>query len=237
MAGRMKNTGNMGRPRAVSPEAERARVEARLARVAEMYCGRMTMAAIGAELGVSQVQITRDVQELHRRWKEARGTFDEAREKELAKLDRMEQEAYAMWELTRGEEAREETQEHAERKKGKRPAKGEEDVREVEIKLVGRTVKFKYNSKAGSVYWWEQQKWCVEQRCKLLGLYVEPKEKAATMFVQVNVGGESKQVPVADYWAGLISRGNPGNVIEGGAANVVHDLPGGNTPEPDGPGG
>lgn len=75
-----------------------ARVDRRRQLVAESYLQCRSQADIARDLGVSQATISNDVRAIRRQWREsALRDFDEAVGMELAKLDRLEREAWIGW--------------------------------------------------------------------------------------------------------------------------------------------
>jgi hypothetical protein len=74
-----------------SPE----RREKDLVRIAELHLsGRPSPAEIAAELGLSETQVTRDLTELRQRWRNA---GERLAGEEIARLDRLETEAWSDW--------------------------------------------------------------------------------------------------------------------------------------------
>ncbi len=68
-------------------------------KVADFYVQGWTQTAIAAEVDVSQPTICEDLQQILHQWKEsAVRDYDEARDIQLQKLDRVEREAWAAWE-------------------------------------------------------------------------------------------------------------------------------------------
>jgi len=67
--------------------------------VADLYLQGWTQIAIAEELGVAQPTISDDLKRIRAQWRESGvRDFDEARQLELMKLDRIEREAWSAWE-------------------------------------------------------------------------------------------------------------------------------------------
>ena len=68
-------------------------------RVADLYLQGWTQDAISRELGISQPQVAGDLKKINQAWRQsAIRDFDAARDVELARIQRMEREAWAAWE-------------------------------------------------------------------------------------------------------------------------------------------
>lgn len=69
------------------------------AAIAELYLSGATQMQIADELGVSQATISRDIKAIHEAWREsALVDFDDAKARELARIDKLEREAWDAWE-------------------------------------------------------------------------------------------------------------------------------------------
>lgn len=73
------------------------------ARVAEMYLAGRYQSEIAQELGLSQQQISYDLQAVRREWQaSAVRNFDEAKAQELAKIDHLERTYWQAWQQSIG---------------------------------------------------------------------------------------------------------------------------------------
>jgi hypothetical protein len=80
-------------------QAKRHEVLLRRNRVADLYIQGRTQVAIGEQLGIPQPTVSTDLTAIRKLWRESSvRNFDEAKEMELQKLDRVEREAWAAWE-------------------------------------------------------------------------------------------------------------------------------------------
>jgi hypothetical protein len=79
--------------------AKKVDVLRRREHVADLYIQGHTQVAIAEKLGVKQPTISVDLTAIRKQWRESTiRNFDEAKEMELQKLDRVEREAWAAWE-------------------------------------------------------------------------------------------------------------------------------------------
>jgi hypothetical protein len=79
--------------------AKKVDIVRRRDRVANLYVQGFTQCAIAEQLGVHQPTVCDDLKKIQRQWRESTvRNFDEAKELELQKLDRVEREAWAAWE-------------------------------------------------------------------------------------------------------------------------------------------
>lgn len=124
-----------------------------LAKISEHYLRGYTQAQIGEILGFTQQQISLDLKEMQKRWKEsALRNFDEAKAQELAKIDNLELEYWEAWHNSRGQKKVSST-ERADTASGQR---NKAQIRTEDMQSDPRFL--------------EGVRWCVDRRCKLLGL-------------------------------------------------------------------
>ena len=73
--------------------------EDRLRRVSDLYLARQYQSVIGERLGISQQQVSYDLRVLRDRWRvDASRQVNERKQEELARIDRLEMEAWNEWE-------------------------------------------------------------------------------------------------------------------------------------------
>lgn len=131
------------------PQTKQHEVEERRHIVAEMYCKGYTQAEIAVRIGRTTKTVGRDLEAVRCAWLESSvRDFDQARADELAKIDRVENEAWRAWD--RSQKDRE-----------KRIA-GTVDGKE--------STRLEREGQSGNPSFLELVRKCVEQRCKLLGL-------------------------------------------------------------------
>ena len=123
--------------------------EAQLVEIKDAYLRGDTQMDIAARLGLSQGQISRDLAKIQRRWRESSLVdINEAKQRELERIDVLEREYWQAWENSKGEQQRSTASKDGDR---------------------SRAQIVKYES-AGDPRFLAGVQWCVEQRCKILGL-------------------------------------------------------------------
>ena len=123
--------------------------EANLVEIKDAYLRGDTQMAIAERLGLSQGQISRDLAKIQRRWRESSLVdINEAKQRELERIDVLEREYWQAWENSKGEQQRSTASKDGDR---------------------SRAQIVKYES-AGDPRFLAGVQWCVEQRCKILGL-------------------------------------------------------------------
>ena len=128
--------------------------EAQLVEIKDLYLRGETQMSIAAKFGLSQSQISRDITTLHRRWRESSLVdINEAKQRELERIDTLEREYWQAWEASKGEQQRSTASKEGDR---------------------SRAQIVKYES-AGDPRFLAGVQWCVEQRCKILGLHAAVK--------------------------------------------------------------
>jgi hypothetical protein len=134
-----------------APKRTRFQRELDLACITKMHLEGRSQYEIAAELNLSQPAICRDLAEVRRRWREASLIdINEAKQRELARIDLLEREYWQAWE--RSQEDMIKT--HSAR-----------DDRE------GDRVSVTREPRDGNPAFLSGVQWCVEQRCKILGIY------------------------------------------------------------------
>lgn len=123
-------------------------------RIADLYLQGETQIDIAEKVGISQGTVSRDIKFLQDFWlKSSLIDFDEAKSKELAKVDRLEREYWDAWE---------------------RSCEDAESTTEKEIELDDRTIRKEATQtakgQAGDPRFLAGVQWCIEKRCKILGL-------------------------------------------------------------------
>jgi len=125
-------------------------------RIADLYLQGWLQADIAGEIGISPATVSRDIKALQKDWlASALIDFDKAKAGELAKVDRLEREYWQAW--ARSCEDAETVTEKA------RASKGSERPDSVE-----KTKQAK--GQAGDPRFLSGIQWCIEQRCKILGV-------------------------------------------------------------------
>ena len=125
-------------------------------KTADLYLQGWLQADIAGFLGLSQSTVSNDLKALQGQWlRSALLDFDEAKAREVAKVDRLEREYWAAWERSC---------EDAETTK-RRGTPGEEPGK-IKTASVERTVK----GQAGDPRFLQGVERCIDRRCKILGV-------------------------------------------------------------------
>jgi hypothetical protein len=118
-----------------------------------MYLRGRLQAEIAEELGIAQSTVSRDLKALHEEWRQsALIDINEAKARELARIDELERTYWAAWERSR-EDAESEAKKAIDSADGKRY--------EVQTQRKGQ---------AGDPRFLQGVQWCIERRCKILGI-------------------------------------------------------------------
>jgi AraC-like DNA-binding protein len=155
------------------------RSSAQLARdrqlIANLYFEGWTQSRIAAQLGLSQPTVSRDIKALQRDWlASALIDYDQAKANELAHVDRLEREYWDAWRRSC---------EDAETVK-QRGTPGEEQGK-VKTAAIERTVK----GQAGDPRFLQGVQWCIDRRCKILGIDAPEKHEFGGRDVTIRIGG------------------------------------------------
>ena len=143
--------------------------EADYVQITELYLRGKRQSEIAPLLNLSQGMISNDLKVIQRRWRESTTmNLDEAKAKELARLDELEREFWAAWEASKGER----TQARQEKNNA------------------GATVKASMTKEQrdGNPAFLTGVLNCIDRRCKLLGLDAPTKsELAVTQPIAVTI--------------------------------------------------
>ena len=134
-------------------------------RIADMYLQGKTQADIAEEVGIDQSTVSRDIAALQDAWREsALIDVDEAKANALAKVDRLEREYWDAWERS-CEDA------ETVRMEGKATKEGEDGAPERVVKTS--------KGQAGDPRFLAGVQWCIERRCKIIGVDAPTKNELA----------------------------------------------------------
>lgn len=121
-------------------------------RIADLYLRGALQSAIAAEVGVDQSTVSRDLKALHEEWLQSTLVdINEAKARELAKIDALEREYWAAWVRSQEDAVTETT----ETRTG--------------IHGYDRNVTQRVGQAGGAQYLAGVQ-WCISKRCQILGL-------------------------------------------------------------------
>lgn len=154
-----------------APKRTKFERERDLLEISRLYLQGITQAEIGQRLGVSQPQISYDLRVLRNRWLQSSiVNIDEAKARELARVDHLEREYWDAWEKSK----------NPVKTRGSKKVDGEQ----VESTIQGETG-------TGDPRYLTGVQWCINKRCEVLGLDAPSK-------TDVTSGGERIQVYVTE---------------------------------------
>jgi hypothetical protein len=137
------------------------RVAQRRQLAADLYLQGKTQAEIALTCNVTQQQISSDLYAIQKRWiKDATLDFNQIKSRELARIDRVEREAWAAY-----ERSKQAFKSHTVKAKG---TQGQAQPGAVE--QTTRT-----DERTGDPRWIDKVQWCIEQRLKIFGIYAADK--------------------------------------------------------------
>lgn len=137
--------------------------ESDLAIIAELYLQGWQQSDIAARIGITQPQVSYDLKVIQKRWREDTAiNMDEARNRELTRIDMLEREYWDAW--ARSKEEKTKTRQEA---KGK-----DESGRPIVTRLTGEKEQM-----IGNPQYLAGVQWCISERCKLLGIYAPEQRK------------------------------------------------------------
>lgn len=156
-----------------------------LRRITDMYLQGKTQAEIGETLGLSQPQISYDLTEIRSRWRtDTTINLDEAKQKELARIDTLERTYWEAWERTLEEKTKTRTEQSKTGEGSNAKAATAKATIEKETLL-------------GNPAYLAGVQWCISERCKILGIYAPAKVAPTTP--------DGKQaIPIAVIQPGLL---------------------------------
>lgn len=138
-------------------------------RIADLYLQGWTQADIAEDVGRGIGTVNRDLKAIQAQWIDsALIDFDEAKAKELAKVDRLEREYWDAWE--RSKENKEVTT--------KEQTKGAGVVGDGKIKAQKRS-----EGQVGHAAFLTGVQWCIERRCKIIGIDAAIKQEHSGMII------------------------------------------------------
>lgn len=125
--------------------------ESDLERIAALYLRGKRQADIAVELNITQQQVSYDLKEIHKRWRESSlVNMNEVKQRELARIDQLEIEYWSAWERSKQEAVRTVT------------SKSDKE---------GNRASITKEQQVGNPSYLAGVQWCIEQRCKIFGLY------------------------------------------------------------------
>lgn len=148
---------------------------ARRKRIAQLYLDGKTQWEIAHEFGVTQALISYELKKIHKEWLGSTLLdFNEAKVKEIAKIDHLEEMAWRSFHrscedaVTDHKEVERKLKDVVKVDKGKVTPTGK-----TAMQVVGDVSKKVTKGQAGDPRFLERVAWCIDQRCKILGVYKE----------------------------------------------------------------
>jgi hypothetical protein len=148
-----------------APKRSKFERERDLERITSLYLTGKTQQEIADDIGVHRTQIEYDLATIKKRWRES-SLIDigEAKNRELDRIDRLEQTYWTAWEKSLGERTRTKQEKHVDGD-GKEIGKGRSRASVEKETLLGNP-----SYLAGIAD-------CVDKRCKIIGLYAPVKSE------------------------------------------------------------
>lgn len=138
--------------------------ESDLAEIADMYLKGKPQSEIAQSLKVTQQQISYDLATIKRRWREQTAmNLDEAKNRELDRLDALEREYWDAWERSKKDRSRTQTEKRL----------GQNDM------LIGGKATVNKEEMLGNPAYLAGIERCIDLRCKLLGIYAATKQEVS----------------------------------------------------------
>ena len=143
-------------------------IEENRAEIASLYLRQLPLETIAEKIGIERTIVRDDLTVIRKRWQDsAVRDLDAAKDRELVKVDNLEREYWDAWQ--RSKESREtsltETTDHP----GPVPT-GDAPADTPVIVRRGSKVSLRRESTTGEAVYLHGVAWCIERRCKLLGL-------------------------------------------------------------------
>jgi hypothetical protein len=134
-----------------APKRTKAQRESDLVEISRLYCSGWRQVDIADRLGLDQTQISYDLKAIFADWRKARdGDVTAWTNAELARINTLEVEYWEAWRRSCGEKKRTTTTAH----------KGKNDA---QVTVVGEGL-------LGNPAFLAGVQWCIERRCKILGI-------------------------------------------------------------------
>ena len=141
------------------PSSQKINAQQRRPQVAQLYLDGWRQTAIAEEFGVSQAQISNDLKAIRKDWvASAVRDFDQLKEQELQRVDNLEREYWEQYQASK----------KPKKSKVSRQVKGDRESIEATVREEERL---------GNPTYLNGVQWCIEQRCKILGIYAAVKNE------------------------------------------------------------
>jgi hypothetical protein len=149
--------------------------ESDLPLIAEMYKEGKLQVQIGQAFGISQGQVSYDIAEILRRWRaDSAGFVTEAVEQELRKINSLEIVAWQEWDKSLADAITTTVETKTVTLKDVDPDGNLIGLPAIETKTTRRVTK-----QTGNTAYTDTVRWCIDRRCKLLGLDAPTKQEVS----------------------------------------------------------
>lgn len=190
-----------------APKRSKEQRNADMNRLAVLYVKRIPQSVMAEEMGVSQGQISQDIKKLLQKWEsEQINQIDRYKHEELTRINSIEAEMWEQWELSKGKGNKTIFKSTSGKIKKKDPSldtatnfiKNPEFWREEQTE----------ESSSGNMEYMRGIMWCIEERCKIIGLHA-PKKLANTNPEGDKEAGADARRELLDMISRVADRLNP----------------------------
>lgn len=168
----------MAKPKQSKPHRSTSQEEADRRNVARLYLSGRLQSEIAEELGISQTTVSRDIKYLTDEWKQERVyDINEAKARELAKIDNLELIYFDAWERSR-KNAGVKTKKEIKIGIDLNPSQiatlsailPAEVVKSISQGVTRQEIQERIEGQIGDPRYLSGIQWCIEQRCRILGV-------------------------------------------------------------------
>lgn len=136
-----------------APKRSSAQIDRDRAEIARLYCQGIIQVEIAQRLDMTQQMVSYDLKAIRQAWRDsAMVDFNEARAEELAKIDTLELTYWEAW---------------------RHSCEDAETIVKKQKESGGKEMQQTLKGQAGDPRFLQGVQWCIERRCKLLGLDIE----------------------------------------------------------------
>jgi len=154
-----------------APSRTKFQRESDYERTTSLYLRGISQSRIAVEIGVTQSQISHDISTIQKRWRESSVmNLDEAKQRELSRIDELEREYWQAWQDSK-----------LERSKARQETGGKKDK---DGKPVVTKASLEKQQRDGNPVFLSGVMACIDRRCKLLGL--DAPEKRQNLNVELS---------------------------------------------------
>lgn len=179
--------------------------EADFVTIAQMYKEGKLQVEIAKELGLSQGQISQDLAEVLRRWRaEAAETIDAIKQRELDKINNLEVEYWHAWELSLKDATGTTVETKTVALKASADGGDAVELPAAETKTTKRRA-----GQSGNPAYLAGVQWCIDRRCKLLGLDAPTKQQNYNVDLSTLTDEQLDRLEAGESIEQVMRRGQP----------------------------